>query len=103
MDLEWSPDGAYLISGSVDNCCIIWDINKGTNLQTLESHAHYVQGVAWDPLGKYVISLSSDRTCRVYINKPHKSKGIEKADYVCQHLISKPLLKISKVCTCAGV
>ncbi|XP_057416845.1 chromatin assembly factor 1 subunit FAS2 isoform X2 [Lotus japonicus] len=100
MDLEWSPDGAYLISGSVDNCCIIWDVNKGTNLQTLDSHAHYVQGVAWDPLGKYVTSLSSDRTCRIYINKPHKSKGIEKANYVCQHLISKaeqPLLKNSKL------
>ncbi|PNX87428.1 chromatin assembly factor 1 subunit FAS2-like protein, partial [Trifolium pratense] len=68
MDLEWSTDAAYIISGSVDNSCIIWDVNKGTNLQTLDTHAHYVQGVAWDPLGKYIASLSSDRTCRIYIN-----------------------------------
>ncbi|XP_058731051.1 chromatin assembly factor 1 subunit FAS2 isoform X2 [Vicia villosa] len=99
MDLEWSTDGAYLISGSVDNSCIIWDVNKGTNLQTLDTHAHYVQGVAWDPLGKYVASLSSDRTCRVYISKPLKSKGVERINYACKHVISKaeqPLLKNSK-------
>ncbi|CAK8578974.1 unnamed protein product [Lathyrus sativus] len=99
MDLEWSADGAYMISGSVDNSCIIWDVNKGTNLQTLDTHAHYVQGVAWDPLGKYVASLSSDRTCRVYISKPHKSKGVERINYACKHVISKaeqPLLKNSK-------
>nr|KYP67845.1 Chromatin assembly factor 1 subunit B [Cajanus cajan] len=99
LDLQWSTDAAYIISGSVDNCCIIWDVNKGTNLQTLDAHAHYVQGVAWDPLGKYVTSLSSDRTCRIYINKPLKSKGVEKINYVCRQVISKadqPLLKNSK-------
>ncbi|KAL2342927.1 hypothetical protein Fmac_004212 [Flemingia macrophylla] len=99
LDLQWSTDARYIISGSVDNCCIIWDVNKGTNLQTLDAHAHYVQGVAWDPLGKYVTSLSSDRTCRIYINKPLKSKGVEKINYVSRHVISKadqPLLKNSK-------
>lgn len=73
---------------------------SGTNLQTLDTHAHYVQGVAWDPLGKYVASLSSDRTCRVYISKPLKSKGVERINYACKHVISKaeqPLLKNSKV------
>ncbi|KAK7369484.1 hypothetical protein VNO80_11523 [Phaseolus coccineus] len=99
LDLQWSTDATYIISGSVDNSCIIWDVNKGTNLQTLETHAHYVQGVAWDPLGKYVSSLSSDRTCRIYMNKPHKSKGTEKINFVCQQVISKadhPLLKNSQ-------
>ncbi|QCD84821.1 chromatin assembly factor 1 subunit B [Vigna unguiculata] len=99
LDLQWSSDAKYIISGSVDNCCIIWDVNKGTNLQTLDAHAHYVQGVAWDPLGKYASSLSSDRTCRIYMNKPHKSKGTEKVNYVCQQVISKadqPLFKNSQ-------
>lgn len=56
----------------------------------MDSHCHYVQGVAWDPLAKYVASLSSDRTCRIYVNKPHtKTKGMEKMNYVCQHVITK--------------
>ncbi|XP_048433366.1 chromatin assembly factor 1 subunit FAS2-like [Pyrus x bretschneideri] len=90
LDLQWSADGAYLISGSVDNSCIIWDVNKGSVHQILDSHCHYVQGVAWDPLANYVASLSSDRTCRIYVKKPHsKGTGAEKTNYVSQHVISK--------------
>ncbi|XP_059643513.1 chromatin assembly factor 1 subunit FAS2 isoform X2 [Cornus florida] len=90
LDLEWSTDGAFLISGSVDNSCIIWDVNRGSVHQILDGHFHYVQGVAWDPLSKYVASLSSDRTCRIYVNKPQsKTKGNEKMNYVCHHVITK--------------
>ncbi|ONK58033.1 uncharacterized protein A4U43_C09F7250 [Asparagus officinalis] len=90
LDLQWSADGAYLISGSVDNSCIIWDVNKGSVHQILDAHLHYVQGVTWDPLGHYVASLSSDRTCRVYANKPQpRHKGHEKINYVCQHVLTK--------------
>ncbi|GJZ09167.1 chromatin assembly factor 1 subunit FAS2 [Tanacetum coccineum] len=90
LDLEWSTDGAFLISGSVDNSCIIWDVNKGSVHQILDGHFHYVQGVAWDPLNKYAASLSSDRTCRIYVKKPQsKTKGSERTDYVCQHVLTK--------------
>lgn len=61
----------------------------GSVHQILDAHFHYVQGVAWDPLGKYAASFSSDRTCRIYINKPSKAKGVERSNYVCQHVISK--------------
>lgn len=61
----------------------------GSVHQILDGHFHYVQGVAWDPLSKYVASLSSDRSCRIYINKPSKTKGIEKMNFVCQHVIAK--------------
>lgn len=89
LDLQWSNDGAHLISGSVDNTCIIWDARKGSVHHILDGHCHYVQGVAWDPLMKYAASLSSDRTCRIYVNKPSKSKAVEKTNYVCQHVIAK--------------
>lgn len=90
LDLQWSNDGSFIISASVDNSCIIWDASKGSVHQILDSHAHYVQGVAWDPMGKYIASLSSDRSCRVYANKPQaKTKGSEKMSYACQHVIIK--------------
>ncbi|KAL9249649.1 Chromatin assembly factor 1 subunit FAS2-like protein [Drosera capensis] len=82
LDLEWSVDGAFLVSRSVDNSCSVHQI--------LDGHLHYVQGVAWDPLSKYIASLSSDRTCRIYANKPqNKPKGASKINYVCQHVITK--------------
>ncbi|KAG9155082.1 hypothetical protein Leryth_011065 [Lithospermum erythrorhizon] len=96
LDLQWSKDDEFLISGSLDNSCIIWDVNKGSVHQILDSHTHYVQGVAWDPLAKYVASLSSDRTCRIYVNKPSKAKGTERMNYVCQHIISQVEPQISE-------
>lgn len=89
LDLQWSTDGAFLISGSVDNTCIVWDVNKGSVHQILEGHSHYVQGVAWDPLAKFLASLSSDRTCRIYVNKPSKTKGNDRMNYICQYVISR--------------
>ncbi|BHF67035.1 Chromatin assembly factor 1 subunit B [Sparganum proliferum] len=90
-DLCWSPDEAFLLSGSVDHSAILWQLDlapssvgqEGVADQTsattresgsstapktviLRDHKHYVQGVAWDPLGDFVATMSSDRTCRIY-------------------------------------
>lgn len=65
-DICWAQDGNSMVSGSVDNTAIMWDINKGQKLCILNEHKSYVQGVAWDPLGQYVATLSCDRAMRVY-------------------------------------
>ncbi|KAF9319884.1 hypothetical protein BG003_007876 [Podila horticola] len=57
-DLAWSPDGRYIISGSIDNTARIWDVRDG---------------VAWDPLGEFVATQSSDRTVHVYAFKVDKN------------------------------
>lgn len=65
-DLSWSPNSLNLISGSVDNTAIIWDIQKGKSLSILSDHKGFVQGVAWDPLNQYLATLSTDRYFRVF-------------------------------------
>ncbi|XP_069009678.1 chromatin assembly factor 1 subunit B [Embiotoca jacksoni] len=65
-DVCWTRDGNFMVSGSVDNTAIMWDINKGQKLCILNDHKSYVQGVTWDPLGQYVATLSCDRVMRVY-------------------------------------
>ncbi|KAI0209118.1 Chromatin assembly factor 1 subunit B [Lamellibrachia satsuma] len=65
-DIAWSSDGTQLISGSVDNSAILWDIKKGCKLHMFTEHKSFVQGVAFDPLGNYVATMSSDRCCRVF-------------------------------------
>ncbi|KAM6955548.1 chromatin assembly factor 1 subunit B [Lycodopsis pacificus] len=65
-DVCWTRDGNMMVSGSVDNTAIMWDINKGQKLCILNDHKSYVQGVTWDPLGQYVATLSCDRVMRVY-------------------------------------
>ncbi|KAF9335479.1 hypothetical protein BG006_011408 [Podila minutissima] len=72
-DLAWSPDGRYIISGSIDNTARIWDVRDAKCIHVLADHHHYVQGVAWDPLGEFVATQSSDRTMHVYAFKVDKN------------------------------
>ena len=65
-DVAWSPDSRRVITGSVDNTCIIWDAARGKDITTLEGHSQFVQGVCWDPAGSYLVSQSNDRSCRIY-------------------------------------
>lgn len=71
-DICWGRDENFMVSGSVDNTAIMWDINKGQKLCLLADHKSYVQGVAWDPLGQYVATLSCDRVMRVYNTQTKK-------------------------------
>ena len=102
-DLCWSPDNTQLLSGSVDNTAILWDVPKGyffvydipkrtasylnSNFFTgkanviFSEHKGFVQGVAWDPKNQFVATLSSDRNCRVYSLKT--KKVVQKMHQVC--------------------
>lgn len=78
-DLSWSPDSTQLISGSVDNTAIVWDVASGCALQVLGAHRHFVQGVAWHPGNKFVATQSSDRTVMVYSLAAGSANGESKA------------------------
>ncbi|XP_065156568.1 uncharacterized protein Caf1-105 [Atheta coriaria] len=65
-DLCWSPMGDKLLSGSVDNTAILWDIAKGQSELILKDHKGFIQGVAWDSKSNYITTLCSDRVCRVF-------------------------------------
>ena len=71
-DLSWNPDSKYLISGSVDNCCMIWNIEKAKCVNRFMDHEHFVQGVSWDPRNKYILTQSSDKSVRFYKNTQSK-------------------------------
>jgi len=65
-DLAWSRDGQFLLSGSVDNSAILWDITKGCKVWCSDLIKGYVQGVAIDPHSQFMAAISSDRTLRIY-------------------------------------
>ena len=67
-DLSWNPESKYLISGSVDNYCMIWNIEKAKCVNRFMDHDHFVQGVSWDPRNKYILTQSSDKSVRFYKN-----------------------------------
>ena len=87
-DMAWSPDGVFIITGSMDNIARIYNAQtglftsfhlscfrhlfvllmarKGQMVRQIAEHSHYVQGVAWDPLNEFVATQSSDRSVHIY-------------------------------------
>ncbi len=73
--VAFSPDGKYIISGSMDNTLKLWDIEKGKKIKTFKGHSEPVNSVSFSPDGKYVISGSSDNTIKLWdIKKGKKIK-----------------------------
>ncbi|CAN8067658.1 unnamed protein product [Agarophyton chilense] len=67
LDLAWSRDGTKLVSASVDNAIMIWDVKNPTKSPvTLRNHANFVQGISIDPFSRLIASLGNDRTMRVF-------------------------------------
>lgn len=60
-DISWSPDSNMLVSGSVDNTAILWDVQQGRSVSILSDHKGFVQGVSWDPCNQYISTISTDR------------------------------------------
>jgi WD40 repeat protein len=80
-DLTWSPDSQNLMTASIDNTSSIVDVGCPTKeIGSIDTHSHYVQGVAWDPLNQYVVTCSSDRTVKVneLIQPPPPGEGEKK-------------------------
>ncbi|KAH8237124.1 hypothetical protein KR038_004845 [Drosophila bunnanda] len=65
-DLSWAPNSLFLVTGSVDNTAMLWDVHKGKSLAILDDHKGYVQGVAWDPCNQYIATMSTDRQMRIF-------------------------------------
>lgn len=72
LDLSWSKDGTQIISGSIDNSVIVWDVNTGNKLCILKEPKGFVQGVVYDPLGLHYCCLSTDRSLRIFTASNHK-------------------------------
>lgn len=64
--LAFTPDGRYLISGSMDKTIKIWSFAEGTLYKTLEGHAFRVNSLAWNREGTLLASAGADQTIRLW-------------------------------------
>ncbi|KAG8735579.1 hypothetical protein FRC10_010368 [Ceratobasidium sp. 414] len=65
--VAYSPDGAYIASGSSDDTVRIWDAHTGQPVgQPLNGHTSGVLSIAYSPDGAYIASGSDDKTVRIW-------------------------------------
>ncbi|EIN03362.1 WD40 repeat-like protein [Punctularia strigosozonata HHB-11173 SS5] len=60
--LAISPDGKFVVSGSLDGAVYLWDTKKQALCTTFHGHSDEVNSVAFSGDGQYIVSGSYDRT-----------------------------------------
>ena len=66
MSVAFSPDGARIASGSIDNTVRVWDVGTGRPVGQPMRHDDQVMSVAFSPDGVRIASGSLDSTVRVW-------------------------------------
>jgi WD40 repeat protein len=59
--IAFSPDGKFILTGSLDQTARLWDL-QGNMLQIFNGHTGNIVSIAFAPDGKRVLTGSSDRT-----------------------------------------
>jgi WD40 repeat protein len=69
---NFSPDGQFIVSTSLDNTVRIWDVESRIAPQTLDEHTWGVTSVNFSVDGQLIVSTSDDTTVRIWEAKSHK-------------------------------
>ena len=65
-DVEFSPDGLWLVSAGTDASIKIWNVLERKLYKTISGHKGKIWRLAFSPDGKTVASCSDDQTVRIW-------------------------------------
>jgi WD40 repeat protein/serine/threonine protein kinase/DNA-binding XRE family transcriptional regulator len=64
--IDWSPDGAILLTGHEDGIARLWDTHSGDELVTLTSHSGMMLDAVFSSDGRHIATASEDGTVRLW-------------------------------------
>ena len=70
--LDFSPDDKCLVSGSLDSCVIVWDLQNEKIHQHIKRHTGYVYSVRYNHSGKFFATASRDREVHLWNTKTNE-------------------------------
>ena len=66
LSAAFSPDGARVVTASLDYTARLWDVATGASLAVLQGHTRGVSSAAFSPDGARVVTACSDNTARLW-------------------------------------
>jgi len=64
LQVQFSPDGRWVVSASFDKALKLWDGVRGTFVATLRGHVGPIYQVAWSADSRLLVSASKDSTLK---------------------------------------
>lgn len=65
-DLEWSPDGRFVVTVGVDGMVVLWDAVTGAELARGTGHGSTIWSVTWSPDSRRLATGSLDGSAKVW-------------------------------------
>jgi WD40 repeat protein len=78
MSLAFSADGKTLVSGSLDQNVLVWDVPGGKVSKTLTGHTQTIYAVAIAPAGDFVASAGGATENDVKTNSATATSAVVK-------------------------
>lgn len=64
--IAFSPDGTYVVTGSVDTTVRLWEAAVGREVRTFRGHEGEISSVGFSPDGKYILSAGAGTTAKLW-------------------------------------
>ncbi len=88
--IQFTPDCKYLVAGSTNNQCAIWDIDTTKQVGTLSSHTDAIICLAICPKSNRIATSSFDKTVKIWDLDNKKLLATLKTSLILQHVAFSP-------------
>ncbi|KAL4431803.1 hypothetical protein ABPG74_015243 [Tetrahymena malaccensis] len=80
--VAFSQDGKFLVTGSSDKTCKVWNTEKGFELiDTIKGYTKQIDAITFSSDNQYIATGSDDKTCKIWNEK----KGFESINQIKNH------------------